>query len=55
MPVERPNQMKVRLSNEESEQLRDLADVAGLNVADWIRQTIRREHAELPKKPRKKP
>jgi len=52
--VQRPNQLKVLVSDEEQAQLRALADHAGLTVADWIRQTIRREHAELPKKPRKK-
>lgn len=53
--VQRPNQLKVLISDDEQGQLRELADHAGLTVADWIRQTIRREHAALPTKTRKKP
>lgn len=44
---ERPNQLKILLSDEELEQLRELAERQGLTVSDVIRQFIRREHATM--------
>lgn len=46
MPPDRPNQFKFLLSNDELDALRKLADQQGLNVADYLRQLIRREEAE---------
>jgi hypothetical protein len=43
---ERPNQLKILLSDEELEQLRELGERQGLTVSDVVRQFIRREHAE---------
>jgi hypothetical protein len=56
-PVKREKNLRVMMSDDEARQLTELADHAGLSASDWIRQTIRRAHAETfpapPPKPRK--
>lgn len=53
--VERTRMLNVRVTDDEAEMLRALAERAGLNVSDTIRQYIRRAYAEAfpPKKPKK--
>ncbi len=53
-PVERDSQLKILLSTEERTALQALADGAGLSVSDYVRQFIRREHAQLTEKRPKK-
>jgi hypothetical protein len=45
------------LSDEEQTMVRELAEANGLSASDYIRQFIRREHAEqvASRKPRSKP
>lgn len=40
----RPIQLKMMVSEEEQQMLRDLAENQGLTVSDYVRQLIRREH-----------
>ena len=56
MPPERPNQLKIMVSDDELEMVRSLAERQGQTVADYLRQLIRREHAAVtpPAKPKKK-
>lgn len=49
---EREHQLKFRVSDDELAMVQQLAEHQGLTVADYLRQIIRREHAELPKKRR---
>lgn len=44
MTVDRPNQFKIRLSDEEVEWLDVLADAAGVTKTDYLRLLLRREH-----------
>lgn len=48
MPPDRTDQhqLKFRVSDDELEMVRSLAEQRGLTVADYLRQLIRREHAE---------
>lgn len=47
MPPERPNQLKILVSDDEHEMVRALAERQGQTIADYLRQLIRREHAEI--------
>jgi predicted DNA-binding protein len=44
MTVDRPNQFKIRLSDEETRWLEALADAAGVTKTDFLRLLLRREH-----------
>ena len=43
--VERDQIFKARLSKDEVAMLRELADKRGMTASDWLRQTIRENHA----------
>lgn len=45
--VERPNQLKILVSNEEKVWLERLATAKGLTSSDWVRQQIREAHEAL--------
>lgn len=47
MPPARPNQLKILVSDEELEMIRALAERQGQTVADYLRQLLRREYAEI--------
>lgn len=47
MPPERPNQLKIRVSDDELGMVRALAEQQGQTVTDYLRLLIRREHAEI--------
>jgi hypothetical protein len=47
MPPERPNQLKILVSDDELTMVRALAEQQGQTVADYLRLLIRREHAEI--------
>lgn len=47
MPPERPNQLKILVSDDELDMVRTLAEQQGQTVADYLRLLIRREHAEI--------
>jgi hypothetical protein len=46
MAPERPNQLKILVSDEEHAMVRALAESQGQTIADYLRLLIRREHAE---------
>ena len=52
MPKEdsREKSFRVRLTEEEREMLDRVATRDGLTSSDWVRQAVRRAHAELPSK-----
>jgi len=44
--MEREHRINVRATPEEAEMLRQLAELSGLSQSDYLRQAIRRSHAE---------
>jgi hypothetical protein len=47
MPPDRPNQLKIRVSDQEHDMVSALAERDGQTIADYLRLLIRREHAEI--------
>ena len=40
----RVHTVSIRMTDEELEMLRAVAEVSGLGLSDWVRQRVRREH-----------
>jgi hypothetical protein len=55
MPPDRPNQLKIRVSDEEHAMVRALAESQGQTIADYLRLLIRREYAALPPPKKRRP
>lgn len=41
--------LRVRMDTDERKMLSDLERATGLSASDWVRQAVRKAHAELPK------
>lgn len=47
MPPDRPNQLKIRVSDQEHDMVSALAERDGQTIADYLRLLIRREYADI--------
>ena len=52
--VDREKILNVRMTGDEMEMVKELADASGLSQSDTIRQLVRRAHEELSEKARRK-
>jgi predicted DNA binding CopG/RHH family protein len=53
--VDRERVLNVRMTEAEMAMVKDLADASGLSQSDIVRQLVRRAHAELDTKAKRKP